>query len=30
MLKDKSLSERDYRLAEARLKRALLRLDVKG
>lgn len=30
LLEDKSLSERDYRLAEARLKRALLRLDVKG
>ena len=30
LLEDKSLSERDYRMAEARLKRALLRLDVKG
>ena len=30
LLEDKSLSECDYRLAEARLKRALLRLDVKG
>ncbi len=28
-LQDKNLSERDYRLAEAKLKRALLRLDVK-
>ncbi len=30
LLEDKNLNERDYRLAEARLKRALLRLDVKG
>ena len=30
LLEDKELDERDYRLAEARLKRALLRLDVKG
>lgn len=30
LLEDKSLSKRDYRMAEARLKRALLRLDVKG
>ena len=30
LLEDKSMDERDYRMAEARLKRALLRLDVKG
>ena len=30
LLEDKALDERDYRMAEARLKRALLRLDVKG
>ena len=30
LLEDKNMDERDYRMAEARLKRALLRLDVKG
>ena len=30
LLEDKSMDERDCRMAEARLKRALLRLDVKG
>ena len=30
LLEDENMDERDYRMAEARLKRALLRLDVKG